>query len=68
MHRGNLPRPRMAVAADQPDTIGNQNVVSPFELGGEQPIECELNMDGTPYRPMLNHVGALPPGKPIPLA
>ena len=43
--------------------IGNQNVVSLFELGSEQPIEGELKMDGTPYRPLLNHADALPPGK-----
>ncbi len=37
-------------ATDHPDPIGNQNVVSPFELGSAQPIECELKMDATPYR------------------
>ena len=34
----------------------------------EQPIECELKMDGTPYLPRLNHAAALPPGKPQPTA
>ena len=55
---------RHLCAANDPDPIRNQDVVSQFELGSEQPIECELEMDSTPYRPLLNHAGALPPGKP----
>jgi len=50
-------------AADDPNTVGNQHVVSLFELGSEQPIKCEFEVNGAPYRPRLNHAAALPPGK-----
>jgi hypothetical protein len=36
-----------------------------LELGSEQPIKCEFEMNGAPYPLRLNHAAALPSGKPL---
>ena len=46
------------------DVIRNQDVVSQFELGGEQPIEFVFEMESTPCLPLLSHASVSSPGMP----